>query len=294
MQGDLVILDTANDLECSLGRQVAVAGFQAHAQHAVKHQRQKADQGMGTNALGQTKAEPATPESLWIARQVGLMLQKRPMVAAGGLASLLATVVERMAQGRVAVFARRYGFSKSGVWYWLNKGGLPGIKAWLTIALHGGIGLDKLFAGDIEGWVMRQQPAQMVIPLPESPRTGIRSRELDWDAIRASLRSMLDLPAPVSINEASHRVGVGRKHLYLRANAEARAVADRHRRSRASVKEQREEHLHEQISEVLEDRLAAGYEGMSARDIWKELDAEGRSVPSIFQHINTVLAARCK
>ncbi|WP_159099412.1 hypothetical protein [Parazoarcus communis] len=43
---------------------------------------------------------------------------------------------------------------------------------------------------------------------------------------------------------------------------------------------------------MLDERLAAGYEGMSARDIWYRLDTEAQSVPSIFRHIATVMDSR--
>jgi hypothetical protein len=242
--------------------------------------------------LGDAETEPASPEALWVARQVGQVLQEPPKVASAGLVPLLETVIERMADGRPSIFASRYGFSKSGISHWLNKGGIPALKAWLTIALHGGIGVDKLFAGDVEGWEPPLVPVQMSIELPESPRAGIKSRELDWDDIRAQLRAMLDEPQPVSVNEASERVGVDRKNLYLQANAEARAIADRYLRHRAARGEQRQTRLQSQIGEVLDERLAAGYEGMSARDIWHRLDTEAQSVPSIFRHIATVMDSR--
>ncbi|RJG05364.1 TetR family transcriptional regulator [Noviherbaspirillum cavernae] len=244
--------------------------------------------------LGDAEAEPATPEELWVVRQVGQTLQQRPQVAEDGLTSLLGVVIERMAANNMATFAKQYGFSKSGVWHWMNKGGLPSLKAWLTIALHGGIGLDKLFAGDVESWVVPREKPQFEMPLSESPRAGIRSRELDWDEIRTSLMKMLELPVPISINEACERVGVGRKHLYLRVNAEARAIADRYSRYRSEVRLQKEVRLREQIGEILDARLAAGYEGMSARDVWSQLDEQARSVESVFRHISVVMAERQK
>lgn len=51
-------------------------------------------------------------------------------------------------------------------------------------------------------------------------------------------------------------------------------------------------HLHTQIGEVLDARLAAGYFGMSPQDIWSRLDAEARAVPSVFRQINEVKAAK--
>ena len=169
---------------------------------------------------------------------------------------------------------------------------LPNLQAWLTIALNGGIGLDQLFAGAVDDWRAPEEAPQMTIPLATSPRAGITSRELDWEAIRAKLQAMLALPIPISINEACERVGIGRKHAYLRANAEARAIADRHSRYRTSVRLEREADLKVRIGEILEERLAAGYEGMSAREIWARLDSEAQSVSGIFEHINQVLASK--
>lgn len=242
--------------------------------------------------LGDDTAEPASPESMWAARQVGLMLQAPPEVGADGRVPLLETVIERMADGRPSVFAGKYGFSKSGISHWLNKGGIPTLKAWLTIALHGGIGLDQLFAGNIEGWTPPVASPQLPIDLPQEPRAGIKSRTLDWDDIRAKMVVMLTEPEPVSVHEASERLGVDRKHLYLRANTEARALAHRYLNHRECRREQLQAELHAQIGKALDERLKAGYRGMSARDIWDRLDAEAKSVPSIFRHITTVMDSR--
>lgn len=242
--------------------------------------------------LGDAETEPASPEDLWVARQVGLMLQEPPKVASTGLVPLLETVIERMADGRPSTFASRYGFSKSGISHWLNKGGIPSLKAWLTIAGHGGIGLDKLFAGDVESWEPPLVPMQLPIELSESPRAGIKSRELDWENIRAQLRAMLEEPEAVSVSQASERLGVDRKNLYLSANTEARALADRHVRHRAAIGDQRQARLHAQIAEVFDERMEAGYEGLSARDIWNRLDTEAQAVSSIFRHIGAVMASR--
>lgn len=220
------------------------------------------------------------------------MLQTPQKLAPTGLVPLLETIIERMPDGRPGTFASRYGFSKSGISHWLNQGGIPTLKAWLTIGLHGGIGLDKVFAGDVEDWDLPLTPIQMSIELPESPRAGIKSRELDWDSIRVQLQVMLKEPEPVSVHEASERVGVDRKNLYLRANLETRVLADRYLRHRTSVGEQRQARLQAQIGDILDERLAAGYEGMSARDIWNQLDTEAQSVPGIFRHISQVVGSR--
>lgn len=242
--------------------------------------------------LGDAESEPALPESLWVARQVGLMLQEPPKVASTGLLPLLETIIERMADNRPGTFASMYGFSKSGISHWLNKGGIPSLSTWLTIVGHGAIGLDKLFAGEIEDWEPPLVPVQLPIELPASPRAGIKSRELDWDDIRAQLRAMLDEPEAVSVHQASERLGIDRKNLYLRATAEARALADRYLRHRSSLGKQRQARLHAQIAEVLNERQEAGYNGMSGRDIWHRLDTDAQAVSGTFHHISVVMDSR--
>lgn len=132
----------------------------------------------------------------------------------------------------------------------------------------------------------------MAIPLAISPRAGVTSRELDWDSSRAELRGFLGLLTPISINKACERVGIGRKHACLRANEEVRAIADWHFRYRESLRRRREDELKAKIGEFQEERLKDRYEGISAREIWSQLDREAQSVSGIFRHINLVLAKR--
>lgn len=241
--------------------------------------------------LGDAPTLPATPEALWVARQVGQMLATTPMVAADGVSTLLEAVIEKMASGRVGTFAKRLGVSKSGVWHWVRKGGLPNLHAWLAMCLHGGIGLNKLFAGDIDDWVLPVEPVQVAIPLLSSPRKGIRARALDWDAIRAQLRAFLDEPEPITLGEACQRVGVDYRHLYQRANTEARAIADRYRRHQASMRQDREARLQEQVGQLLQERREAGHLGMSAREVWYQLDGDPKSVRNSYRHIGAAVAA---
>ncbi len=51
-------------------------------------------------------------------------------------------------------------------------------------------------------------------------------------------------------------MGVGRKHLYLRANAEARAITEQ-----PQFGKQREDELTVRIGEVLDAKLAEGFQG---------------------------------
>jgi hypothetical protein len=218
--------------------------------------------------LGVAQSVPATPESLWVARQIGFMLASPPLpIERDALTDLMREVVSRMAGGNVARFSKRLDLSKSGVWHWVNKGGLPTIRAWLGISLHGGIALEKLMRGDLDGWEPPLEPPQLVLDLPPAGRKGIPSRVLDWAEITAQLHSILREEVPIPLAEASERTGVEAKLLYLRTNREARAIATRYRDFRVNVKRIQAAAMTSRLELILAERLAGGYEGMSARDI---------------------------
>lgn len=154
----------------------------------------------------------------------------------------------------------------------------------VTVSLHSGLGLDRLFSGDLDGWVPPFEP----IPLTESPRTEIASRRLDWGQIRAELHAMLTVPEPITLAEACKRVGVEYKQLYLRANQEARMIAERHRQHRLKLKADREDALRARIAEVLDERLVDGHEGLSAREIRNRVVGPMKSVRNSFALIRQV------
>lgn len=241
--------------------------------------------------LGDADTEPATPQSLWIARQVGQTLAKPPQIAADGVTKLLEVIIEKMADGNAAAFAQKLALSKSGVWHWLRKGGMPTLPTWLSIALHGGISLEKLFACELANWKLPTEPVQFSMELSASPRKGIQSRALDWDAIRQQLRELLEEETPITLAEACMRTGVEHKLLYLRANTEARAIADRYREYQATMREDKETRLQAQVGELIQERIEAGYEGISAREVWQNLSNDLKSVRHTYWQVAKAIAA---
>jgi hypothetical protein len=81
------------------------------------------------------------------------------------------------------------------------------------------------------------------------------------------LHSILREEVPIPLAEASERTGVEAKLLYLRTNREARAIATRYRDFRVNVKRIQAAAMTSRLELILAERLAGGYEGMSARDI---------------------------
>lgn len=195
-----------------------------------------------------------------------------------------------MADGNVAKFAQRLDLSKSGVWNWVNRKVMPTIRAWLSISLHGGIPLDKLVRGDLDGWSPPVKPVQQCLNLPSSPRKGIQARILDWSEITEQLQMILGEEIPITLAEAAKRIGVDVKSLYLRANQEARAIAERYREFERQKKRQQEIALKNTLETVLAERRAMGYSGLSARDVSEYVKgSELANVRNTFTLIKEVL-----
>ena len=93
------------------------------------------------------------------------------------------------------------------------------------------------------------------------------------------------------MGEACRRIGIEEKHLYLQANQEARAIVDRYERHRASQRNVLHARLKEQVTNVMLNRRAEGYEGMSARDVLPHLTSDVRSARNVYGLIAEVVAA---
>jgi hypothetical protein len=218
--------------------------------------------------LGDAETPSATPEALWIARQLGLMLSNPPPENLNSnLADTLGLVIAKMVGGNVARFATKLELSKSTVWGWVNRGGLPTLHAWLNICRHTGLTLDRHMNSDLEGWVPPIDPPQFSLGLSQSGRKGISSRTLDWVEIDKQLQSILTEDIPITLSETCQRLGIDHKLLYLRANQKARAISARYREYEIHEKERRELLIKNKLSGVLKQRLADGYDGISARDV---------------------------
>lgn len=244
--------------------------------------------------LGQAVAAPATPEAMWVSRQIGLMLASPPHPEdSPSVANLMEQIADRLAGGTLSRFARHLGLSKSAVWNWLHGGGLPTIQAWLSISLKGGISLDRLLRGNLEGWTPPATPPQLSLDLPPAGRKGVSSRIHNWPEITAELQRVLKEEFPVSLAEVCRRMELDVKLVYLRANQEARAIAARHKEYKEKRGRLQEQSLKIRLQDAINKRLAAGYSGISARDVKDTLNETGLgNVRNIFSLIREVREAR--
>ena len=243
--------------------------------------------------LGSGLTEPATPESMWVSRQVGQMLSRPPLAACSeARTSTLEAVIQRMAAGRISNFSQLMHLSKSSVSHWLTRGGLPTLRSWLCISLNGGIGLEKLMNGDLANWVLPVEPPQMTLGLPASPRKGIGSRTHDWDEIRRKMRDFLQLEEPLPLTMVCKSLDLDVKLVRLRACEEARSITALYKQHVRLKKDAEKENLRRHLEATLSARLAAGYDGMSARDVLATLRrTEMANVRHLFSSIRDVKAA---
>ena len=183
--------------------------------------------------LGKTDDhQPASPEALWKARQVGLLLATQatltPYPARQAVHDTVQALVEQLDGGKSALFARRIGLGKATVHNWLKDGGIPSLDAHVRIASQTGVSLLQLLTGDLESWTIPLgfEPIQLTLLFPNSAKRD-RPRTLDWEEVRASLVAMSKLPTPISLSEAARRLDIDPRMLYLQANKEARILGER-------------------------------------------------------------------
>ncbi|QSI78552.1 TniQ family protein [Niveibacterium microcysteis] len=180
---------------------------------------------------GEAGCRPASPEELWTARQVGLLLAEQGSLTQTPSRQFwrdaVVEVISRMDSGKSAVFARRVGLSKSTLHHWLQQDGIPTLAGSLAIAAHAGLALPAMLRGDLSGWTPPQM-GQLELPLSTKghDRRGT-PRHLDWNEIRMRLTEFAHSPNPISVSEAGRCLEVDARHLYLRANREARVLGER-------------------------------------------------------------------
>lgn len=181
------------------------------------------------SCLDSAPQEPASPEEIWVATQVGTLLEAQCRLellpAANDLHLALNELVVQLDHGRAAHFARRIGVSKVTTHHWLNEGGLPTMNALLSVAGHAGISLHKLMTGDLTDWVPPLVAQETLFrfqrPNRETPR------QLDWPAIRRALTTLSQQMPPISVSEAASSLAIDPRQLYAKANLEARQLGRR-------------------------------------------------------------------
>ncbi|TAM85135.1 TetR family transcriptional regulator [bacterium] len=247
--------------------------------------------------LGDGEPPPAaTPEELWKATQVGAMLKAQGSLETPptrhAMQDAIQTLVTRLDNGKGALFARRVGLSKTTVHYWLKQAGAPALPAHLRIASQTGLALPQLLMGDLIGWApCSAEIHQLALLFPDETKRAA-ARAIDWDNVRAELRTFSKLPSIISVSEAARRLDVDARLLYQHANKEARVLAERwtqymQRRKERSVDNARTV-IEAACRDILADGKAINLRELDAR-VPKEVLGSIRGVIDVLQEVKETL-----
>ncbi|REG51069.1 TniQ protein [Paraburkholderia sp. BL6669N2] len=206
--------------------------------------------------------EPATSPEIWVASQVGATLAVQSTLPSTpttkGLLDTIRELVDRLDDGKSAIFARRIGLGKTTVHYWLKEGGCPTLPALLRIASQTGLALPKLLTGDLVDWLPASAEIHELQPLfPEAPKRAPRRRH-DWKQIRAEMAALNKLSVAVSLTEAARKLNIGPRLLYRRANEEARILSKRWNEHQRHSAEQNRKKTSELIERLYPEIVAHG------------------------------------
>lgn len=226
----------------------------------------------------QTESVRASPEALWVAREVGGLLGAQSgMEQPAGLSTFreaLTKVVARMDGGNGAAFGARIGVAKSTVHYWVQGKTAITLNAGLRIAAKAGLSLVQLVEGKLDDWQPPLVTEQLDLGLAlGGPRQRAVGRALDWEAIRAQLLQFARQVQPVSLAEVARRLEVDASYLYLHANKEARLVGARWREHTQHVAVQRREWAKQQTRSRCEELLVQG-RALNLREMQKSMTPE--------------------
>lgn len=232
---------------------------------------------LGRHTQEESCHDSVTPETMWVARQaeqlVAAQHQMNTAPTMPSLVSAIQMIVTRMDAGKSAVFARRIGLSKTTVHHWLKDGGTPTLSASLQIAAHAGLALPTLLTGNLAGWEPPAVNRQLALDL-RGELSGKRAapRVLDWEAIKTELVRFMSLPVPISVAEAGRRLNIDDRHLYLRANREARTLGERWKCHQSLQKRQALAEARPHLIAACRDIAMEG-KGVSLREVERRVPA---------------------
>lgn len=208
------------------------------------------------------QSAPATPAEIWVASQVGAMLAAHGTLASvptrSALLSGIREIVDRLDNGKNALFARRIGLNKTTVHHWLKCGCAPTLPGLLRIASQAGLALPRLLTGDLAGWSPTSSQIHEVDSVLPTQK-GRAARQLhDWDHIRTQLAALTQSPTAVSVEEAARDLNVSVRKLYVHAKEETRALGRRWIEHRQWRGEQSRNAARELIETAYPEILAKG------------------------------------
>jgi DNA-binding phage protein len=211
------------------------------------------------------ESPPATTGEIWIACQIGAMVAAQSTLASiptrQALLYTIRELVDRLDNGKSALFARRVGLSKTTIHHWLNNGGTPRLPGLLRIASQSGLTLPALLTGDLSSSLPVSIEIQDLESILPNQKSRAPRKFHDWDHIRDEMVTLIQSPTVTSVAQAARNLNVDLRELYKNANEEARALGKRWIEHRKYRGEQSRKATHELIESA-----------------YAEISSEGKSV----------------
>lgn len=222
------------------------------------------------------RADAAEPREeagwdLWVAEQLGALLALTPSLSpvlshAGGVSALDAFVRACCGSGPGAddLFARTVGVHANQVWRWRKGRTLPTIGLLLRVCSALGVSLRAFLAGDTSG-LTAEGHSVAVLARQRKPRLAPAS--YDPDRLRQGVETLLvdETSPPLSVAETARRLGCTSPVLSRLCPDIYRTIADRYHAYRAQQREERLQHLTDDIWRVMAQFDRAGIYPASKR-----------------------------
>ncbi|SPB14768.1 TetR family transcriptional regulator [Caballeronia novacaledonica] len=207
-------------------------------------------------------AETGTPAEIWIASQVGAMLSVQNTLPSIGAREVLIegirVLVQRLDDGKSAMFARRIGLGKATVHHWLKGDGIPTLPALLRIVSQTGLTLPDLLIGNLANWTPASAEIYELNALFPEVEKRAQGRRHDWRQIRATLAASAELPSVTSIKDAARSLNIHERDLYRHAKKETDAITERRKQQVQRRNEQNLIETRELIERVYPEIVAEG------------------------------------
>jgi len=214
---------------------------------------------LGTQ-LEETKAIPEEEELIWqqwVMQVLGDMLIQMPTISfplkREYVNEVIVSIVNRITNGKVTVFARSLGISKTMVAHWYHGGRIPEIAQLLRLCYFLHLSLCEVFCNRLE--TLRPQLRDDELALKLLPAKQRKKTEINRMHIYQVLEetAMSDENPPPSLAEVARRLGFGYSeigHLYISHRDACATITARHLVYRQQQREARMQGYRKEIKRI--------------------------------------------
>ena len=186
----------------------------------------------------------------WVARVIGELISSTPSfkspLSKGSIAESLNLIIEKVAEGNAAAFARLLGIPKNTLWMWQTGKAVPQLDAWLKICYRLEISLLDL----LESEKLAVRPLSVVLHKCQGQsRTPRMSPQIfDSNQVKSTLLAVLTTSDnPPSIKEIAKQLGYDRRTIFTHFPDLCRAISSK---CRTYNRERHKENIEQSCKEV--------------------------------------------